>query len=117
MDIYPDTGLPPERRPAGVPALKDETAVERRTRLRREAMGLDLSDVDTEMFGLPEVAGTLNKMYEMETQAAMVQFANMLKEQQKKKVTKIRGVGRRRQGQQHAQLLNPTPMGMGDQYG
>jgi len=115
--VDPDTGLTPRRRPHDVPALKDETAAERRIRLRREAMGLDLSDVDTEMLGLPEVAGTLNKMYEMEKQAAMVQFANMLKEQQKKKVTKIRGVGRRRQGQQHAQLLNPTPLGMGDQYG
>jgi hypothetical protein len=115
--VDPDTGLTPERRPRGVPALKDETATERRIRLRREAIGLDLSDMDMERLGIPEVAGTLNKMYEMEKQAAMVQFANMLKEQQKKKVTKIRGVGRRRQGQQHAQLLNPTPMGMGDQYG
>ena len=115
--IDPDTGLPPERRPKGVPALKDETAEERRIRLRREAEGLNLSDVDTEMLGLPEVAGTLSNMYKMQKRTAMVQFANMLKEQQKKKVTKIRGVGRRRQGQQHAQLLNPTPLGMGDQYG
>ena len=115
--IDPDTGLPPERRPKGVPALKDETAEERRIRLRREAEGLNLSDVDTEMLGLPEVAETLSDMYKMQKRAAMVQFANMLKEQQKKKVTKIRGVGRRRQGQQHAQLLNPTPLGMGDQYG
>ena len=120
--VDPDTGLTPERRPAGVPALKDETAKERRTRLRREAMGLDLSDMDTrilDIMGEPmgEVAETLSDMYKMQKRAAMVQFANMLKEQQKKKVTKIRGVGRRRQGQQHAQLLNPTPLGMGDQYG
>jgi len=115
--VDPDTGLTPERRPAGVPALKDETAEERRIRIRREVEGLNLSDVDTEMLGLPEVAETLSDMYKMQKRAAMVQFANMLKEQQKKKVTKIRGVGRRRQGQQHAQLLNPTPLGMGDQYG
>ena len=120
--VDPDTGLTPERRPTGVPALKDETAKERRTRLRREAMGLDLSDMDTrilDIMGEPmgEVAETLSDMYKMQKRAAMVQFANMLKEQQKEKVTKIRGVGRRRQGQQHAQLLNPTPLGMGDQYG
>ena len=85
-------------------------------------MGLDLSDMDTrilDIMGEPmgEVAETLSDMYKMQKRAAMVQFANMLKEQQKEKVTKIRGVGRRRQGQQHAQLLNPTPLGMGDQYG
>jgi len=55
-------------------------------------------------------------MYKMQKRTAMVQFANMLKEQQKKKVAKIRGVGRRRQGQQ-MRLLNPTPLTMGDQYG
>jgi len=114
--VDPDTGLPPTRRPKGVPALKDETAEERRIRLRREAEGLNLSDVDTEMLGLPEVAGTLSEMYKMQKRTAMVQFANMLKEQQKKKVAKIRGVGRRRQGQQ-MRLLNPTPLTMGDQYG
>ena len=109
--VDPDTGLPPTRRPKGVPALKDETAEERRIRLRREAEGLNLSDMDTEMLGLPEVAGTLSNMYKMQKRTAMVQFANMLKEQQKKKVAKIRGVGRQRQGRQ-MQLLNPTPLQM-----
>ena len=110
--VDPDTGLPPARRPEGVPALKDETAEERRIRLKREAEGLNLSDFDTKIgLGLPEVAGTLNEMYEMQKRTAMVQFANMLKEQQKKKVAKIRGVGRSRQGRQ-MQLLNPTPLQM-----
>jgi len=68
--------------------------------------------VDTEMLGLPEVAGTLSEMYKMQKRTAMVQFANMLKEQQKRKVAKIRGVGRRRQGRQGMQLLNPTPLQM-----
>ena len=66
---------------------------------------------------IEEVAGTLNKMYKMEKQAAMVQFANMLKGQQEKKVKKIRGVGRRRAGAQHFAGLNPTPLSMGGQYG
>ena len=109
--VDPDTGLPPSRRPKDVPALKDETAEERRIRIRREVEGLNLSDVDTEMLGLPEVAGTLSDMYKMQKRTAMTQFANWLKEQQKKKVTKIRGVGRRRQGRQ-MQLLNPTPLQM-----
>ena len=109
--VDPDTGLPPARRPKDVPALGDETAEERRIRIRREVEGLNLSDVDTEMLGLPEVAGTLSEMYKMQKRTAMVQFANMLKEQQKKKVAKIRGVGRRRQGRQ-MQLLNPTPLQM-----
>ena len=63
--------------------------------------------MDTEIAGLPEVAGTLSDMYKMQKRTAMTQFANWLKEQQKKKVAKIRGVGRRRQGQQ-MQFIKPN---------
>jgi hypothetical protein len=112
--IDPDTGLPPVKRPKGVPALKDETAEQRRIRIRREVTGLDLSDMDTrilDVMGEPigKVAKTVDKMYQMQKQSAMM----ALFEGMKKKATarSLRGVGRRRQGRQ-MQLLNPTPLQM-----
>jgi len=107
--IDPDTGLPPEKRPKGVPALKDETAEERRIRIRREVEGLNLSDMQTDILGLPEVAKTVNKMYEMQKQNAMMALVEGMKK--KSKARSLRGVGRRRQRRQ-MQLLNPTPLQM-----
>ena len=58
---------------------------------------------------LGKVAKTVNKMYEMQKQTAMMALVEGMKK--KSKARSLRGVGRRRQGRQ-MQLLNPTPLQM-----
>ena len=70
-------------------------------------MDTRILDVMGEPIG--KVAKTVDKMYQMQKQSAMM----ALFEGMKKKATarSLRGVGRRRQGRQ-MQLLNPTPLQM-----
>ena len=58
---------------------------------------------------LGKVAKTVDKMYEMQKQTAMMALVEGMKK--KSKARSLRGVGRRRQGRQ-MQLLNPTPLQM-----
>ena len=72
--------------------------------------GISEEDVDTDMIlDIKPIEKTVNKMYEMQKQTAMMALVEGMKK--KSKARSLRGVGRRRQGRQ-MQLLNPTPLQM-----
>ena len=74
--------------------------------------GISEEDVDTDMIlDIKPIEKTVNKMYEMQKQTAMMALVEGMKK--KSKARSLRGVGRRRQGRQ-MQLLNPTPLTMGN---
>ena len=77
--------------------------------LTEEDMDLRILDIMGEP--IEKVAKTVNKMYEMQKQTAMMALVEGMKK--KSKARSLRGVGRRRQVRQ-MQLLNPTPLTMGN---
>ena len=73
--------------------------------------GISEEDIDTNMIlDIKPIEKTVDKMYKMQKQAAMMALVEGMKK--KSKAKSIKGVGRRRQRRQ-MQLLNPTPLQTG----
>ena len=74
--------------------------------------GISEEDVDTDMIlDIKPIEKTVNKMYEMQKQTAMMALVEGMKK--KSKARNLRVTGRRRQQREMA-LLNPTPLTMGN---
>lgn len=108
----PDTGLIPVRRPQDIPAFKDETATQRRNRLRREVTGITGADVQTKFItDLGEATEAVTSLIDVQRLQAFSTLNDQLRKKRSGTGRAVR-VGRARP-RGRIPRMNPTPLQVG----